>query len=60
MRILKLTIENITPYKKKQVIDFDSLPELFLVYGPTGSGKSTIFDCVSLALYNKTAGETEK
>lgn len=60
MRILKLTIENIAPYKKKQVIDFDSLPELFLVYGPTGSGKSTIFDCVSLALYNKTAGETEK
>lgn len=60
MKLLTLVISNIAPYRRRQVIKFDQLPDLFLVYGPTGSGKSTIFDCVCLALYNKTSGEVEK
>jgi exonuclease SbcC len=33
------------------VLDFSELGEVFLVCGPTGSGKTTIFDAMAYALY---------
>lgn len=54
MKLLKITIENITSLKGKHIIDFahDLQQEnLFAVTGPTGSGKSSILTAISLALY---------
>ena len=57
MKLIKLTLENIGPYKGKHVIDFDELNNsLFLITGPTGSGKSYIFDSICYALYSETSG----
>ncbi len=57
MRLLKIEIEGITSLKDKVVIDFDKDLEgedLFAITGPTGSGKSTILNCISIALYYKS------
>lgn len=56
MRFKQLTIINIGSIECK-TIDFTSSPldsaSLFLISGPTGSGKSIILDAVCLALYGK-------
>ena len=54
MRLHKLKIENITSLKGHHQIDFDHIfnhDEIFAITGPTGSGKSSILSCISLALY---------
>lgn len=51
------------PYKDVVKIDFEEFDRgaLFLVTGPTGSGKTTIFDGICFALYGDTSGrEREK
>ena len=57
MKLHQLTIENIASIEKA-VIDFNAAPlaneRLFLITGETGSGKSTIIDCLCLALYGST------
>ena len=57
MKILKLEFRNINSLKGPHEIDFNSAPftgsSLFAITGPTGSGKSTILDVISLALFNK-------
>ena len=57
MKLKKLTIENIASIEHAE-IDFSASPlkdeHLFLITGPTGSGKSTIIDCLCLALYGTT------
>lgn len=57
MKILKLTFQNINNLKGKHEISFNSLPlstaGIFAITGPTGSGKSTILDVITLALFNK-------
>lgn len=56
MRFKRLYIENIGSIESK-TIDFTANPlgsaSLFLISGPTGSGKSIILDAVCLALYGK-------
>ena len=57
MRLLRIEIEGITSLKEKTVIDFINDLEgedLFAITGPTGSGKSTILNCISIALYYKS------
>lgn len=46
------------PYKEKVVIDFTQFQQqtLFLVSGPTGAGKTTIFDAIAYALYDDASG----
>lgn len=46
------------PYAGEEVIDFRKIHEnsLFLVTGPTGSGKTTIFDAICYVLYGETSG----
>lgn len=57
MRPLFLEICGWGPYPEKNKIDFSSLHGgLFLVTGPTGSGKTTIFDALTYALYGEVSG----
>ncbi|HHW00561.1 MAG TPA: AAA family ATPase [Clostridiaceae bacterium] len=53
MRPRYLEIEGLQSFKEKQCVDFDVLGEtgLFGIFGPTGSGKSTVLDAITLALY---------
>ncbi|MCF0242070.1 MAG: AAA family ATPase, partial [Treponema sp.] len=50
MKPITLELINIGPYKNEK-IDFEDLAEIFLITGPTGSGKSFIFDAMTFALY---------
>jgi exonuclease SbcC len=53
---IKLTIEGIYSYQKKQVIDFTTLTggNLFGIFGSVGSGKSSILEAITFALYGNT------
>jgi exonuclease SbcC len=57
MKILSLKARNINSLKGDIHIDFQKLTKtgsLFAIVGPTGSGKSTILDIISCALYGRT------
>lgn len=58
MRPLKLTMTAFGPYAETEIVDFNELNErnLFLITGPTGSGKTTIFDAICFAMYGETNG----
>jgi exonuclease SbcC len=55
---LKLSFQAFGPYVKKQEIDFDKFENsgVFLIHGITGSGKTTILDAMTYALYGKSSG----
>lgn len=57
MKIVEISFKNINNLKGETVISFDSLPlssaGIFAITGPTGSGKSTILDVITLALFNR-------
>ena len=57
MKINSLEITAFGPFKETQKIDFNALSVdgLFMLEGPTGSGKSSIIDAIVWALYNTTA-----
>ncbi|PJM73241.1 hypothetical protein CS006_04105 [Bifidobacterium primatium] len=53
MRLIGMRFMGIGPYEGEFSIDFVALnrSHMFLIEGETGSGKSTILDCISFALY---------
>lgn len=53
-----LTISAFGPYQDVVTISFDTFMNsgLFLITGPTGAGKTMIFDAVMFALYGTTSG----
>ncbi len=58
MKPITLTMKAFGAYATEQTIDFRRLEDnnLFLIYGPTGSGKTTILDGIVFALYGKSSG----
>ncbi len=58
MRPLCLRMTAFGPYVEEQVIDFAALAgrTLFLITGPTGAGKTTLFDAIAYALYGESSG----
>ncbi|MDR1541719.1 MAG: AAA family ATPase [Clostridiales bacterium] len=62
MKPLMLKIEGLNSFDSEQCIDFGRLCEsgLFGICGPTGSGKSTIIDAITMALYDEMARYSSK
>lgn len=62
MRPLKVTISAWGPYKNTVVVDFTKFNQgsLFLITGPTGAGKTTVFDAITFALYGDVSGKTRE
>jgi exonuclease SbcC len=58
MRINRLTLQAFGPFAGRQDIDFEALTQggIFLFEGPTGSGKSSILDAITFALYGDLSG----
>lgn len=62
MRPLKLEFEGINSFSEHTVINFENLIRsgIFGIFGDTGSGKSTILDCINFALYGRVERSKEK
>lgn len=62
MRPVRLVISAFGPYAEKQELDFRELKgrNIFVITGTTGSGKTTIFDAISYALYGEASGESRE
>ena len=63
MRLLKLVFTNVNSLSGTHSIDFEDKAfinhGIFTITGPTGSGKSSILDAVSLALFGRTPREAQ-
>jgi exonuclease SbcC len=57
MRPLELRVKAFGPFADEQIIDFHAISDrtLFLIHGPTGSGKTSILDAICFALYGQTS-----
>lgn len=62
MKPIKLTLSGFGPFLKEVNIDFSYLGKenLYLITGPTGSGKTTIFDAIVYCLYGEASGIERK
>ena len=62
MKPVKITLEAFGPYLNKTQIDLQKLGTngLYLITGNTGSGKTTIFDAISYALFGSPSGTDRK
>ena len=60
MKPINLKIKGLNSFVEEQEIDFERLTEagFFGIFGQTGSGKSTILDGITLALYGKVSRNT--
>lgn len=60
MKLLRMEFSGIGSFADRMEIDFQQLSEagLFLIEGPTGSGKSTILDALVYALYGSVAAQS--
>lgn len=58
MRPLKLRMKAFGPFAQEVVLDMEKLGEqgTYLITGNTGSGKTSIFDGITYALYGETSG----
>lgn len=58
MKPIKLTMCGWGPYRGEEQVDFSDLKSggLFLITGPTGAGKTAVFDAMMFALYGEVSG----
>jgi len=62
MRPIRLTMSAFGPYAGKTELNMEELGDhgLYLITGETGSGKSTLFDAITFALYGEPSGPNRK
>lgn len=62
MRPIKLKLRGLNSYIDEQTIDFEKLIDkgLFGIFGNTGSGKSTILDAITIAMYGNISRNTKE
>ena len=62
MKPVNLKIKGLNSFVQQQTIEFSKLTEkgLFGIFGPTASGKSTILDGITIALYGKVSRDTKE
>ena len=62
MKPIQLEVQAFGPFAARQTVDFEKLSEagIFLIKGKTGSGKTTIFDAMTFALYGGSSGTADK
>src|SRR5690554_1062287 len=55
VRPIELTMKGLHSFRENVTIDFSSLCQggVFGIFGPTGSGKSSILDAITLSLYGR-------
>ena len=57
MKPVYLKMSAFGSYARETIIDFRKVNQgVFLITGDTGSGKTTIFDAITYALYGQTSG----
>ncbi len=57
MKPVRLVMSAFGSYAGEEILDFDKMDRgIFLVTGDTGAGKTTIFDAIVYALYDRTSG----
>ncbi|HSQ88126.1 AAA family ATPase [Romboutsia sp.] len=62
MRPIKLELSGLNSYIDKASVDFEKLTDrgLFGIFGNTGSGKSTILDAITIAMYGNISRNTKE
>ena len=60
MKPIKLELMGLNSYTDRQTVDFEKLTSrgVFGIFGNTGSGKSTILDAITIALYGDISRDT--
>ena len=57
MRPQKLVMSAFGSYAEEEIIDFSQIDGgVFLITGDTGAGKTTVFDAITYALFDRTSG----
>lgn len=59
MRPIRLELEGFTSFREKTEVDFEGA-DLFVLVGPTGSGKSSLIDAMTFALYGSVPRYQDK
>lgn len=60
MKPISVTMSAFGSYQKTTTIEFNIDQNIFLISGETGSGKTTLFDAITFALYGEGSGSVNK